>query len=815
MKISHPPRQARTAATGLALLFACATATIFGQLTPAENTDKKDEPILVLSGFVINASHDVGYGATTAFTATRIGIPIIQTPINVQVITNQLMQDQGVRDYQGALKFVSGVAGDSLNIDAGPMNIGSAGAFTIRGFVPTLFLRNGFRRPQNLLSENVERIEVIKGPASVFFGQAAPGGLINVISRKPSEKAAASLDYTYGSYDFNKTRLDVTGPIGSKGISYRLFASYEDSDDWRDFVYTKNLVIAPSVTWRPTSRLAFNLDYEHARVQRNFPPYTAIGNKQFIADYENPPAAAQTLLNMTSAQLQTRWRNAVNTWINDRLAFSGVQPFRITDYITDISPRGLKYNSGGPDQIYDHTTDSVTLEATFKLNEHVSFRYGGNYFKLDSFNLRSGLAVTNADRTINLAIESPREADQWDIHQFDTLFAFDLPFVKNKVVLGYQYTRDRDIITRAAFNTAAAPGGSATVLLHNAYTMAPIQLSQIPYTLPTPASDSNLRNYTKGYAASWFGEWFDGGRLTTLIGIRRERDVRKRIGLPILADLDRTATTPTFGGTYRLFDGVSLFASYSENFAPNSVRTRTGGGLLPSDNAADLPVELGKGKDFGIKTDWMDNRLSGSLSFYEVERSSVPRADTAGEVADPRNVNGLTTPGSVRYNVAGGIERSRGVELDLVYSPKRHYQMILSTSWMWEAKVLVDPSAVPGTIIYDRIFNQGRRLRNAPKYTFAYWNKYDFTTGPAKGLSLGLGVRYVSEVEPRATDSTTLLFNPAFTVVSALVSYKAAVLGRATTFSLNVDNLFDKVYFEGNTGVSDPRKVFLKTSVAF
>jgi iron complex outermembrane receptor protein len=808
-----PSRPSPTGRLRAAVLLFAAGSTLLAQTTPPAATSA--EETLTLSPFEVKAAKDTGYGATNAYTATRIGIPIIQTPINVQVVTDQLIQDQGVRDYQGALKFVSGVAGDSLNIDAGPMNIGSAGAFTIRGFVPTLFLRNGFRRPANLLSENIERIEIIKGPASVFFGQAAPGGLINVISRKPSSTRSASIDYTFGSYGFSKVRADATGPIGKTGVNYRVFASYEDSDDWRDYVYTKNLVIAPSFSWRPNDRLAITFDYEHAHVRRNFPPYTAIGNKQFIADYENPPVAAQTALNMTATQLQNRWRNAVNTWITDRLAFSGVQPFRITDYIVDISPRGLKYNSGGPDQIYDHTTDSFTLEATYKLNDHISFRYGGNEFELDSLNLRSGLAVTNADRTINLAIESPREMDHWSIHQFDTLFTFALPMVKNKVVLGYQYTRNRNITRRAAFNTAGAPGGSATVLLHNAYTMPPIQLSQIPFTLPDPASDANQRNFTRGLAASWFGEWGEKGRLTTLIGVRREQDYRERLGAPVLADLDRTATTPTYGATFRVADGFSLFASYSKNFAPNSVRTRTGGGLLPSDNAADLPVELGTGKDFGVKTDWLNNRLSGSLSFYEVLRSSVPRADTAGEVADPRNVNGLTTPGSVRYNIAGGIERSRGVELDLVYAPVPHYQILASAAWMWEAEVLADPSALPGTIIYDRIFNQGRRLRNAPEHTFALWNKYDFTTGAVKGLSLGLGVRYVSEVEPRATDSTTLLFNPAFTVVNAVIAYKTKIGGQTTTFSLNVDNLFDKLYFEGNTGVSDPRKIFLKTSVAF
>jgi iron complex outermembrane receptor protein len=776
--------------------------------TTTPSTDS--ENVVKLQDFVVVASSNQGYGQTTAYTATRIGIPIIKTPINVQVVTDQLMSDQGVRDFQGALKFVSGVAG------AGPLALppGTSG-FLVRGFTPTLFLRNGFRRPGNLVIENVDRLEIIKGPASVFFGQAAPGGLINVITRKPSERASASLEYTYGSYDFQKTRLDVTGPLGQSGVSYRLFASYEDSEDWRDWVMFRNTVIAPSIRWKASPRLSFTVDYEYSENKRNYPPYTAIGNRQFIADYENPPPEAQAKLGLSATQLRSRWRTAINTWINDRKSWTGVEPFRITDYITDISPRGLRYNSGGPEQEFRNSTDNVSFEGTFELNNLISFRYGGSYYDMNSFTLRSGLAVTNADKTINLALSSPREMDRWLIHQVDVLFKYDVSFVKSKVVVGYQHTYNRYVQDTAVFNTAAAPGGAATVLEHNAYTMSDILLSQVPATLTTLTSDRNQRNTTKGYAASWFAEWFNGSRLTTLVGLRREQDIRKRVGLPVLADLNRTATTPTFGATYQFKDGFSAFASYSENFSPNSVRTRTGPGLLPSDNAADLPVEVGKGKDIGIKTDWMNNRLSGSLSLYEVERSSVPRADRAGEVADPRNINGLTTPGSVRYNVAGGVERTRGGELDLVYAPTPNYNVVFTATYMWEAKVIKDPSAVPGTIAYERIFNQGRRLANTPKYMAGLWNKYDFTTGPLKGLTTGLGIRYASKNEPRATDSTSLLVNPGYTLVSALVGYRTRIGGRNVAFSVNVDNLFDKLYFDGASGVGDARKIFLKTRIEF
>ena len=793
-----------------------ATALLGQAPANPQNSGSGDQEIVHLSDFVVTERAYSSYGATNAITATRVGIPIIQTPLNIQVVSGELLRDQGVRDFQGALKFVSGVHGDSLNIDAGTMNIQGSGTFNIRGFVPSMFLRNGFRRPASLMSENVERVEIVKGPASVFFGQAAPGGLINVITRKPSDKQSTTVDYTYGSYAFNKARLDVTGPLGNTGLSYRLFASHEDAEDWRDYVGGKSTVFAPSVTWKLTDRLSFTLDYEYADVKKNHPPYTAIGNKQFIADYENPPAAAIAKTGLTAAQLQTRWRTTINNWITDRLAWTGVQPFRITDYILDISPRGLKYNAGGPEQYYSHATHSLTLEGTFELNDHISFRYGGNYFKHDRFDLVASLGVTNADRTINLALQNQRDDQTWDSHQLDAVLKYDLPFVKNKFVLGFQYTRDRNLQYAGVFTPAGYPfGGTAAITTYNAHTMPPLLITQVPVAVGVLTSDKNQKNFTRGYALSWFGEWFESGRLTTMVGIRREKDIRERLGLPVLETLRREADTPTFGATFEVVDGIALFASYSENFAPNSLRTASGGGLLPSDNARDLPVELGKGYDFGLKSEWLDNRLTGSLSVYQVERTNVPRADTAREVADPRNINGLSLPGSVRFTVPGGLERTRGVELDLVYAPVRHYQMLLSASHMWESRVVNDPAVIPGTVNYERSFNQGRRLKNTPEYTFAFWNKYDFKKGRFDGFSAGFGVRYTSEIQPRPQDLTTLLTNPSFTVASAMVSYTKQFGRYKTTFALNADNIFDRVYYEGNTAVSDGRKIFFRVGTTF
>lgn len=803
-----------------AALVVAGTTMLCAQSAPTARTAAPDD-VVTLSEFTVNSSTDVGYGATTAYTATRIGVPIVEMPLNVQVVTRQLIDDQGARSLLDALRYTSGMSGDSLSFDVGNLNSSGSGS-TIRGFIPTLILQNGFRRTGTLTVENVERVEIVKGPASVFFGQAAPGGLINVITRKPSQARRAAFDYTYGSYDFNKVRADFTGPLaGRKDMEYRLAASYENSDDWRDFTGTKQTVVAPSLRWRPTRDLVFDVAYEFVEAERNFVPYSPFGSPEFLADWRTPPAQVLSFLNLTATQAQARWLANQAQWIEDKAAATGVRPYRITGYLPNLSPRGLEWNPGGPDSFTGRRSHSVDLEGTWRVNSALTLRYGGNYYFLKIRRIDASIALPRGDGTINLALQNNKARDEWWMHQVDALIKYDLPAVKNKLTVGLQYSK-QDVIPQnalnATFNTAAAPGGPTTVTAFNPQTMPPIRLSQLtPYVFqPIPAGGLQ-RNFTRGLGASWFGEWLDS-RLTTMAGVRYEKDIRERLsapGTPGLDTLNRHATVPTFGANLRVAPGFALFASYSENFAPNAIRSAEGPGLLPGDNARDLPVELGKGYDIGLKTDWMDHKLSGSLSFFQVERTNVPRADTAKQAADPRNLAGLFGPTGVRFNTSGGLERSRGAELDLVFSPVRNYQLLLSATWMWEAKVISDPSVVPGTFQYERTFNQGRRLRNAPEYLFSVWNKYDFAAGQRSGWSIGGGLRHSSEVEPRSVDLTSLMFNPAFTVFDAMIGYRTRIADRATSFSLNVENLFDKVYYEGNTGAASPRKLMLTTRVEF
>ncbi|HYP15709.1 MAG TPA: TonB-dependent receptor plug domain-containing protein, partial [Opitutus sp.] len=390
-----------------------------GLSAQTENASPARDEVVSLSEFTVSASADLGYGATTAYTATRIGLPIVQTPLNVQVVTRQLLDDQGARSLLQALRYSSGMSGDSLSFDVGNQNSSGSGS-TIRGFIPTLILRNGFRRTGTMTAENIERVEIVKGPASVFFGQAAPGGLINVITRKPSQTQKVTVDYTFGSYEFNKARIDATGPLaGRDDAEYRLFVSHEDSNDWRDYTFTKQTVIAPSVRWRPTDALMFDVDYEFVEATRNFVPYSPFGSPEFLADWASPPAAVLAHLGLTAAQAQARWRTNIAQWIEDKTAATGVRPYRITSYIPNLSPRGLAWNPGGPDSFTGRRSHSLNLEGTLRVNDALTLRYGGAYYFLKMRRIDASIALPNGDRTINLALQNNQARDEWWIHQVD------------------------------------------------------------------------------------------------------------------------------------------------------------------------------------------------------------------------------------------------------------------------------------------------------------------------------------------------------------------------------------------------------------
>lgn len=195
---------------------------------------------------IVTGEQEDDYRVPNASAATRTDVPIRDTPQSIQVIPQQVLEDQGITQLGEALRNISGISPTARTTDA------FGDYFTIRGFSSgRVFLVDGFRSPFggnniNLESANVERLEVLRGPASVLYGQAEPGGLINLVTEQPSEEPFYELEGQIGSYDFYRPSLDLTGPLNEdRTILYRLNLAYQNSGTFVDFLDIERFFVAP------------------------------------------------------------------------------------------------------------------------------------------------------------------------------------------------------------------------------------------------------------------------------------------------------------------------------------------------------------------------------------------------------------------------------------------------------------------------------------------------------------------------------------------------------------------------------------------
>jgi iron complex outermembrane receptor protein len=194
-----------------------------------------------------------GYIANLSATGTKTDTPLREIPQSISVVTADFVRDQGSRTVQEALQYVPGVFADAYGVD-------SRGDYPrFRGQDPNIYLDG--TRVVNTWTFNewrqdpytLERMEVLRGPASVLYGDTSTAGLLNLISKMPQEKSANEIGVQYGSFNRKQVQLDSTGKLTKDGEwLYRFVGVFRDSGMQTDFVPDDRLVLSPSITWRPT-----------------------------------------------------------------------------------------------------------------------------------------------------------------------------------------------------------------------------------------------------------------------------------------------------------------------------------------------------------------------------------------------------------------------------------------------------------------------------------------------------------------------------------------------------------------------------------
>ena len=254
-----PLRPFLAATAGLLLTLNTAQAEKQSAGTPKKTAAQ--DPLSQLPAMTVSASSVSGYSVSDAFTATKTDTSILETPASIQVIPKQILDDQQAFQLEDVYRNVSGVYALQF---AGSFSDN----FLIRGFEQdrTVF-RDGFRvRGPSFNLANVEQIEVLKGPVGMLYGQLQPGGMINLVTKRPLATPYYSLQQQFGSFRTYRTTLDTSGRLTSgNSLLARLNAEYLNQDSFADFVDGERTFIAPSVTWRVTPSTQIDLDYTYQR----------------------------------------------------------------------------------------------------------------------------------------------------------------------------------------------------------------------------------------------------------------------------------------------------------------------------------------------------------------------------------------------------------------------------------------------------------------------------------------------------------------------------------------------------------------------
>lgn len=911
---------------------------------PSLAAEPSDPDTLVLSPFTVRSDKDYGYLKTNSATATRIGTEIQKVPLNISVISESFIQDTNMKDIQDVLRYQSSSAGDGrMGIIQPATGFTPAGIMTLRGFPINSRLRNGLSRYNAYSLDNVERIEVIKGPAAIFFGSAFPGGVINYITKQPSfTKIPTAVTYSYSGYDDRiggeRVTLDNNTVLSDKA-AMRIVGAWDHGIGDQRYEFQNGYSVTAGLTLNPlkSGRLKIALEGEVLQRLRNQDDTSYIWPMGWLDDYKNPSANLLTLTGLTADNYRARIFNNVGQWIADKRNAANDQYLPLYTsvargaYITDMAGnlvQDKKFNYYGVGTFTKDQNATFSVTTDFAATDWLDIRH--SYTNVQSrFDRIFASAGPYADgRRFNVAGFTMQgyQIDAYT-HQLDLVLKKKFAGLDNKVLIGgltgetyssfYGSNVQANLFPMfgflpgafdkpdegyvspipVAFRHSVAGWGYPNQYVRDRFgkILTPQEIfSQYdpgfhvnPDVRAVTEVSRRLVDHSRPKRDQWYVNWQGTAlqdRLTAFLGYREEKT--KSVG-QLVAVNDPWFTVPDYalqnipqsdwvtyglsaifsrpsntkgsskmaGLSFEVVKNVNLYASYSQTFLPSGV-TYLGGdydpnavsaratllGLNPTTELARIaadggltPVknERGLNMEFGVKVSLNDNKLVGTFSVFQVTRQDRVLDDIPRQVDEVLN---YTLPGKpttnysriIRWYSASAKERTEGAEFEAIWTPKRNYQAVISGSWMWTAKLMSDPSLAltPLSTTAQRIQNEisfGSRLINAPEYRLNVFNKYTFTDNfigeHGRGFSIGLGARYASEINIQNNVNMWTarggLAAGNYVVFDTVLSYPFEVLGYKMTGTLNVGNLTDKEYLEGNYNLAEPRSYRLTLGMKF
>ena len=677
------------------------------------------------------------YKNSVSFVGTKTATALKDVPQSIGYVTKELILDQGAITVNDVVRNMSGVNPYSFYND-----------FSIRGFRSlgnrnSGNLVNGMRTQTSLWRQsslaNIERVEVIKGPASALFGNAAPGGVINRVTKKPLDVARQSVTLTTGSFGTTRAYTDLTGPLNDKKtLLYRLNLGYENTDGFRDLQGLTSYIVAPSFTYRASEKTQLNIDMTYVNHQGKLDRGVAVFGDGSL--FSRPISATQSAANDYLRE------NSVN------LSFA----------LSHRLAQGLLFNSTYLFSSYDED-----------LLEHSQ----------DNAFVKKADGKDNPSLVLMRVIQRQRHFRN---NNFNNYLTWDVTTgaMKHKLLVGYDH-----------FNTRLLPGSSyieaGGYLLRNGGTAKTFNVKKSSdYLLDenknprtnVPAFDLNSSagnryqdiskyiyeskdvkpsdQYTNGV---YLQEQLTWHKLQVLLGARMEwfTDVtQNKNGSE--SKTHQHAFTPRVGLVYSVVPSTNVYATWIRGFEPQSVAVQSN----PGSGGPFDPVES-ELWEIGAKGEYLNKRLSVTTALFSLrQKNTLYNAGVSGQPD---------------LMVPIGEELSRGVEFDVSGRILPYWSIMANYAF----NVAEISKAPEGT----KDLNLQRP--GTPRHSANLWTKFIVPAGMLRNLGIGVGLNGVSERKGQVGRRENVVAYPGYALLNLALYYKV----QEVQIQVNLNNALNKQYY--------------------
>jgi len=777
------------------------------------------EEAVELPKFTVSTAQDNGYRATNSVSGTRIDTAIKNLPFAVNAFTQQFIKDIGARSLSDIVTYAPGVTSGARQI------VNGDASYMIRGFQQAP-QTNGFSTPNSSVTGGpyvdtvaIERVEVVKGPASLLYGQVAPGGTVNYITKLPTAKRFAALGTTVGSNSFWRSTIDINQPLVGDQLMFRVNAAYENGYQYVEPSKMKSWVIAPTLLWQISDRITFKVDYQEFHRK------------------ETPPAAFKPFTEIVAAAPASGVLGTAGVLVN---------PLDLSDPgFLGYFPLPRRFNFLSPHDSRKSQFKTLAGELSVKLGDHWLARLNGAENWAYNGYKQTGLTSVNIDVPTSYTSRFPTYATAAAAFAADLLNNPDLALtaphaqlprrqafretfgrrtsvqaeivgtlkfndVKLQPLFGAYYDtgnafdRRRQTGSNGTYTIFTAPSAAARVAQLPAWdfinpTLFPMTETDFnPMTLPL-TTYTGTYFHTKAIYALLHAKFLDE-RLIIIGGARynwSDTSITNFLSNPATATplsptfspkAEAKKLTPQFAVGYKVKPDVLAYASYSESYQANTFL-----------KAGDLPGLLAKpttskGYEVGIKTDLLDGRISSTLALYTIDQQDRIIS-----------LNVATASGAIgSYDFQGTVDRSQGIEAEVSFSPVNHWQIYASAALNDVRTIEVGP----GLDVYRGTHPQ------ATAHTLAnLWTRYSFSANNADGVWVGGGCNYTSRKASINTNSKVFL--PATTLWQAAVGYDWKCHDAQMSAVLNWQNISDVEYFPAVQDRGLPSRINLTLTARF